>query len=87
MGRRRPRLVPPGTRAPRILDSARGKGPDDDDLLAAYAAILYRIGPGHEGGSLYVGRSGSREVVIGIDTDHSDPSGDGEVIFHGEWRR
>jgi hypothetical protein len=79
--------VPLGSRVPRILDAARGNGPSDEDLRAAYAALMYDIGPGHEGGTLYVGRSGNREVIIGVDTDKTDPSGDGEVIFHGEWRQ
>lgn len=44
------------------------------------------MGPGHEGGRLYEGRSGKRVVIFGVDIDRSDPSGDGVVIFHGQWR-
>lgn len=87
MGRKNRRFVPPGTRTPRVLPSALGNGPTEADLLAAYMAILYSIGSGHEGGRMRVGRSGDREVILGVDTDRSDLSGDGEVIFHGEWRR
>jgi hypothetical protein len=85
MGRKHHRLVPAGSRVPRILPAAQGKGPSDDDLLAAYYSIIYRIGPGKEGGSLFVGLSGGRRVIIGVDADHEDLSGDGEVIFHGGW--
>jgi hypothetical protein len=41
---------------------------------------------GHEGGRMYIGRSGNRQVQIGVDVDSSDPSGDGEVIYHGQWK-
>ena len=88
MGRKTRRLVPPGTGLPLILDSARGNGPDDDDLIAAYSnriAALRR--PGHQGGRFFVGRSGKRRVVIGVDVNRNDESGNGEVIFHGEWGR
>jgi hypothetical protein len=99
MGRKHRRcLLQPGTRRrPRVLPSATGRGkPGEDDLLRAYRSIsfdlrAYRsisfdIGPGHEGGRLYEGRSGNRIVIFGVDIDHSDPSGDGEVIFHGQWK-
>lgn len=89
MGRKhRRRLLQPGTRRrPRVLSSATGRGkPSEDDLLRAYRSISFDIGPGHEGGRLYEGRSGNRVVIFGVDVDHSDPSGDGEVIFHGQWK-
>jgi hypothetical protein len=89
MGRKhRRRLLQPGTRRrPRVLPSATGRGkPSEDDLLRAYRSISFDIGPGHEGGRLYEGRSGNRVVIFGVDVDHSDPSGDGEVIFHGQWK-
>jgi hypothetical protein len=41
---------------------------------------------GHEGGRMYIGRSGNRQVQIGVDVDDSDPSGDCEVIYHGKWK-
>ena len=89
MGRKHRRcLLQPGTRRrPRVLPSATGRGkPSEDDLLRAYRSISFDIGPGHEGGRLYEGRSGNRIVIFGVDIDHSDPSGDGEVIFHGQWK-
>jgi hypothetical protein len=88
MGRKTRRLLPPGTgRQVRVLPSALGPGkPAEDDLLRAYRSISFDIGPGHEGGRLYEGRSGNRIVIFGVDTDRSDPSGDGEVIFHGQWK-
>ncbi len=87
MVRRLHRLVPAGTRAPRILASARGKGLSDGDLRRAYHARLARIGPGNSGGSLYTARVGRRVAIIGIDADHADPSGEREVIFHAEWQK
>src|SRR5258708_7028134 len=36
---------------------------------------------GHEGGRMYIGRSGNRQLQIAVDVDDSDPSGDGEVGF------
>ena len=89
MGRKkRRRVVPPGSgKQPRVLDSALGPGkPTAEDLLRAFRAISFDMGPGHEGGRLYEGRSGNRIVIFGVDTDRSDPSGDGEVIFHGQWK-
>lgn len=89
MGRKHRRcLLQPGTRRrPRVLPSATGRGkPGEDDLLRAYRSISFDIGPGQEGGRLYEGRSGNRIVIFGVDIDHSDPSGDGEVIFHGQWK-
>jgi hypothetical protein len=44
------------------------------------------MGLDHEGGLLYEGRSGNRVVIFGVDVDRSDPSEDGEVIFHGQWK-
>jgi hypothetical protein len=85
-GRRRD-LLRPGGRSPRVLQSALGPGkPSEDDLLRAYRTISFDIGPGREGGRLYEGRSGKRIVIFGVDKDHGDPSGDGEVIFHGQWK-
>ena len=88
MGRGRRRLVAPGSgRAPRVLKSALGLGkPSEDDLLRAYRSISFDMGPGREGGRLYEGRSGKRIVIFGVDIDRDDPSGDGEVIFHGQWK-
>ena len=88
MGRKRRRLLPPGTgRRPRVLQSALGPGkPSEEDLLRAYRSISFDMGPGREGGRIYEGRSGNRVVIFGIDTDRSDLSGDGEVIFHGQWK-
>ena len=89
MGRKqRRRLVGAGTRRPpRVLPSALGPGkPSSDDLLRAYRAISFDIGPGREGGRLYEGRSGNRVVIFGVDIDRDDASGDGEVIFHGQWK-
>lgn len=89
MGRKNRRLVPPGTagRRPRVLQSALGPGkPSEDDLLRAYRSMSFDIGPGHEGGRLYLGRSGNRDVIFGVDKDLDDPSGDREVIFHGQWK-
>jgi hypothetical protein len=88
MGRGRRRLVAPGSgRAPRVLKSALGPGkPSEDDLLRAYRSVSFDIGPGREGGRLYEGRSGKRIVIFGVDIDRDDPSGDGEVIFHGQWK-
>jgi hypothetical protein len=88
MGRKNRRLLPPGTgRRVRVLESALGPGkPSEDDLLRAYRSISFDIGPGHEGGRLYEGRCGNRVVIFGVDTDRDDPSGDGEVIFHGQWK-
>lgn len=88
MGRKNRRLIPPGTgRRARVLPSALGPGkPTEDDLLRAYRSVSFDIGPGHEGGRLFVGRSGNRDVIFGVDTDHGDPSRDREVIFHGQWR-
>ena len=88
MGRKRRRLLRPGTRKPpRVLPSALGHGkPSEDDLLRAYRSISFDMGPGHEGGRLYEGRSGNRVVIFGVDVDRSDPTGDGEVIFHGQWK-
>lgn len=88
MGRKRGRLLQPGTRRPpRVLPSALGPGkPSEDDLLRAYRSVCFDIGRGHQGGRLYEGRSGKRVVIFGVDTDRSDPSGDGEVIFHGQWK-
>src|SRR6266581_6477819 len=82
MARRRRRLLQSGTRRPpRVLQSALGPGkPSEDDLLRAYRSISFDMGPGREGGRLYEGRSGKRVVIFGVDTDRSDPSGDGEVI-------
>jgi hypothetical protein len=61
MGRDRRRLLRPGTRRPpRVLPSALGPGkPSRDDLLRAYRSVSFDIGPGHEGGRLYEGRSGT----------------------------
>lgn len=86
--KRRRRLLQPGTRRrPRVLPSATGRGkPGADDLLRAYRSVSFDIGPGHEGGRLYEGRSGNRVIIFGVDIDHSDPSGDGKVIFHGQWK-
>lgn len=90
MGRNRRRrlLLQPGTRRPpRVLPSALGPGkPSRDDLLRAYRSVSFDMGPGHEGGRLYEGRSGNRVVIFGVDIDRDDPSGDGEVIFHGQWK-
>lgn len=88
MGRKNRRLIPPGAgRRVRVLPSALGPSkPGEEDLLRAYRSISFDIGPGHEGGRLYVGRSGNREVIFGVDVDRDDPSGDREVIFHGQWR-
>jgi hypothetical protein len=60
VGRKRRRLLRPGTRKPpRVLPSALGHGkPSEDDLLRAYRSISFDMGPGHEGGRLYEGRSG-----------------------------
>jgi hypothetical protein len=60
VGRKRGRLLQPGTlRPPRVLPSALGPGkPSEDDLLRAYRSISFDMGPGHEGGRLYEGRSG-----------------------------
>jgi hypothetical protein len=35
---------------------------------------------------MYIGRSGNRQVQIGVDADGSDPSGDGDVIYRGQWK-
>jgi hypothetical protein len=88
VGRKRGRLLQPGTlRPPRVLPSALGPGkPSEDDLLRAYRSISFDMGPGHEGGRLCEGRSEKRAVIFGFDIDRSDPSGDGEVIFHGQWK-
>lgn len=88
MGRNRRRLVRAGTRRPpRVLPSALGAGkPSREDLLRAYRSISFDMGPGHEGGRLYEGRSGKRVVIFGVDIDRDDPTGDGEVIFHGQWK-
>jgi hypothetical protein len=88
MGRGRRRVLAPGSgRVPRVLKSAVGPGkPSEDDLLLAYRSISFDMGPGHEGGRLYEGRSGKRDVIFGVDIDRDDPSGDGEVIFHGQWK-
>ena len=90
MGRNRRRrlLLRAGTRRlPRVLPSALGPGkPSKDDLLRAYRSVSFDIGPGHEGGRLYEGRSGNRVVIFGVDIDRDDPGGDGEVIFHGQWK-
>ncbi len=86
--RRRRRLLPPGTgRPPRVLPSALGPGkPSAEDLLRAYRSISFEMGPGREGGRLYEGRSGNRIVIFGVDIDRNDPSEDGEVIVHGQWK-
>jgi hypothetical protein len=87
-GNQRRRLLRADTsRLPRVLPSALGPGkPSRDDLLRAYRAISFDMGPGHEGGRLYEGRSGNRVVIFGVDIDRNDASGDGEVIFHGQWK-
>lgn len=68
MGRKNRRLIPPGTgRRVRVLQSALGPGkPTEDDLLRAYRSVSFDIGPGHEGGRLFVGRSGNRDVIFGV---------------------
>lgn len=88
MGRRRQRLLRAGAaRPPRVLPSALGPGkPSEQDLLRAYRSISFDIGPGNTGGRLYEGRSGKRIVIFGVDVDRDDPSGDCEVIFHGQWK-
>jgi hypothetical protein len=74
-GRRRV-LAPGSGRVPRVPRSALGPGkPSADDLLLAFRSIR-----------LYEGRSGKRIVIFGVDIDRDDPSGDGEVIFHGQWK-
>jgi hypothetical protein len=47
MGRRRRRLLSPGTgRPPRVLPSALGPGkPSEDDLLRAYRSISFDMDP------------------------------------------
>jgi hypothetical protein len=86
-GQRRRVLAPGSGRVPRVLGSALGRGkPSEDDLLRAYRSVSFDMGPGHEGGRLYEGRSGKRIVIFGVDVDRGDPSGDGEVIFHGQWK-
>jgi hypothetical protein len=37
-------------------------------LLRAYRSISFDMGPGHEGGRLYEGRSGNRAVIFGRET-------------------
>jgi len=88
MGRNRRRLLRAGTRRqPRVLESALSQGkPSKDDLLRAYRSSSFDIGPGREGGRMYEGRSGKRVIILGVDIDRDDPSGDGEVIFHGQWK-
>jgi hypothetical protein len=54
--------------------------------FSGHRSASFDMGPGHGGGRLYMGRSGNRDVIFGVDTDRDDPSGDREVIFHGQWR-
>jgi hypothetical protein len=92
VGRKNRRLLVPGEnsgRVPvRVLPSALGRGkPREPDLLRAYRSRKFEMSDhGHEGGRMYIGRSGNRQVQIGVDTDASDPSGDAEVIYHGQWK-
>jgi len=74
--------------AVRVLPSALGSGkPRKPDLLSAYRSRKFEMPDhGREGGRMYLGRSGNRQVQIGVDADSSDPSGEGEVIYHGQWR-
>jgi hypothetical protein len=91
VGRKNRRLLLPGGSSGadrvRVLQSALGRGkPRKRDLLSAYRSRKFEMRDhGHEGGRMYIGRSGNRQVQIGVDVDHSDPSGDGEVIYHGQW--
>lgn len=91
MGRKNRRLLVPGENSPpsrvRVLPSALGRGkPRRRDLLSAYISRKFEMPDhGREGGRMYIGRSGNRQVQIGVDVDHSDVSGDGEVIYHGQW--
>jgi|HubBroStandDraft_4_1064222.scaffolds.fasta_scaffold144650_3 hypothetical protein len=92
MGRRNRRLLVPGENSRRasvrVLPSALGRGkPRESDLFSAYRSRKFEMPDhGHEGGRMYIGRSGNRQVQIGVDADASDPSGDGEVIYHGQWK-
>lgn len=92
MGRKNRRLLVPGQNsrpaAVRVLPSALGRGkPRKPDLLSAYRSRKFEMPDrGREGGRMYVGRSGNRQVQIGVDVDRSNPSGEGEVIYHGQWR-
>jgi hypothetical protein len=72
----------------RVLPSALGRGkPRKADLLSAYRSRKFELPDnGHEGGRMYIGRSGNRQVQIGVDVDRGDPSSEGEVIYHGQWR-
>ena len=91
MGRENRRLLVPGENTHlggvRVLPSALGRGkPREHDLLSAYRSRKFEMPDhGHEGGRMYIGRSGNRQVQIGVDTDDNDVSGDGEVIYHGQW--
>jgi hypothetical protein len=92
VGRKNRRLLVPGENdrpaGVRLLRSALGRGkPGKADLLSAYRSRKFEMPDnGHEGGRMYIGRSGNRQVQIGVDVDDSDPSGDGEVIYHGQWK-
>jgi len=91
VGRKNRRLLVPGENsrlaAVRVLPSALGPGkPRERDLLSAYRSRMFEMPDrGHKGGRMYVGRSGNRQVQIGVDVDDSDASGDSEVIYHGQW--
>jgi len=92
VGRKNRRLLVPGDNsrpaAVRVLASALGPGkPREPDLLSAYRSRKFEMPDhGHEGGRMYIGHSGNRQVQIGVDIDSSGQSGDGEVIYHGQWK-
>jgi hypothetical protein len=87
MGRKRRRLLPPGTgRRPACSSQLSDRASRLRRICCAYRSISFDMGPGREGGRIYEGRSGNRVVIFGVDTDRSDLSGDGEVIFHGQWK-
>lgn len=77
MGRNRRRLLRPGSaKPPRVLPSALGPGkPSREHLLRAYRSISFDIGPGHEGGRLYEGRSGNRVVIFVLMSTVTTPAG------------
>jgi hypothetical protein len=91
VGRKNRRLLVPGENSRlgrvRVLPFALGRGkPRKHDLLSAYRSRKFEMPDhGREGGRMYIGRSGNRQVQIGVDVDRSDASGDGEVIYHGQW--